>query len=144
MSDLRAAAQMAIDLMLRDRNALYECHSIDGGGVPVNDPACAELMEYDDAIAVLRAALDAPEVEPVAWMVYTLDGESVCVTDNPANFTSEHRALPLYTAPPQRKPLTDEEIGLLTTGDGWSHLETPALALFARVIEQTHGIGGET
>lgn len=31
--------------------------------------------------------------------------------------------------------LTLEEIGLLTTGDGWSHLETPALALFARAIE---------
>ena len=42
--------------------------------------------------------------EPVAWMVYTLDGKSVCVTDNPTNFTPEHRALPLYTTPPQRKP----------------------------------------
>lgn len=31
--------------------------------------------------------------------------------------------------------LTLEEIGLLTTGDGWAHLETPALALFARAIE---------
>ena len=37
--------------------------------------------------------------EPVAWMVYTLDGKSVCVTDNPADFTAEHRALPLYTEP---------------------------------------------
>ena len=40
------------------------------------------------------------DAEPVAWMVYTLDGKSVCVTDNPADFTSQHRALPLYTAPP--------------------------------------------
>ena len=39
--------------------------------------------------------------------------------------------------PPKRTwvGLTDEEIGLLTTGDGWSHLETPVLALFARAIE---------
>jgi hypothetical protein len=37
--------------------------------------------------------------EPVAWMVYTLDGLSVYVTDNPADFTAEHRALPLYTGP---------------------------------------------
>lgn len=37
--------------------------------------------------------------EPVAWMVYTLDGQSVCVTDNPADFTPKHRALPLYTTP---------------------------------------------
>jgi hypothetical protein len=48
--------------------------------------------------------------EPVGWMVYTLDGASVCVTDNPTDFTPEHRALPLFTVPPQRKPLTDEEI----------------------------------
>jgi len=80
-------------------------------------------------------ALSAPE--PVAWMVYTLDGESVCVTDNPANFTSEHRALPLYTAPPQRKPLTDDEI-LDLYFDGFSISE---LIGFARAIERAHGIG---
>jgi glycine/D-amino acid oxidase-like deaminating enzyme len=42
----------------------------------------------------------------------------------------------------KRQPLTDEEIGLLTTGDGWSHCDTHALALFARAIERKHGIGG--
>lgn len=47
-------------------------------------------------------------VEPVAWMVYTLDGKSAFVTDNPKDFTQDHRALPLYTHPPQRKPLTLE------------------------------------
>jgi len=46
----------------------------------------------------------------VAWMVYTEDGKSVCVTDNPNDLVGAYRALPLYTAPPQRKPLTDEEI----------------------------------
>lgn len=52
-----------------------------------------------------------PAQEPVAWMVYTLDGASVCVTDNPADFTPEHRALPLYTIPPQRPwvGLTEKE-----------------------------------
>jgi hypothetical protein len=48
--------------------------------------------------------------EPVAWMVYTLDGKSVCVTDNPADFTDQHKALPLYTAPRQWQGLTEEEI----------------------------------
>jgi hypothetical protein len=42
-------------------------------------------------------------------MVYTLDGTAAWVTLNPADFTSEHRALPLYTTPPQRQPLTGEE-----------------------------------
>ncbi len=50
---------------------------------------------------------------------------------------------PLYAAPPQRQPLTEEEIGLLTTGDGWSHCDTHALALFARAIERAHGIGNK-
>ena len=45
--------------------------------------------------------------EPIAWMVYTLDGKSVCVTDNPSDFTPEHRALPLYTTPPQRPSRSD-------------------------------------
>jgi hypothetical protein len=53
------------------------------------------------AIAEIRQRMkDAPpqQAEPVAWMVYTLDGKSVCVTDNPADFTDQHRALPLYAS----------------------------------------------
>ena len=76
------------------------------------------LIRLDDAIAAVEDAekhytappKSEPAQEPVAWMVYTEDGKSVCVTDNPADFADEHRALPLYTAPPQRPPLTDEEI----------------------------------
>ena len=37
--------------------------------------------------------------EPVAWLVYTLDGTASWVTTNPYEFTDEHRALPLYTRP---------------------------------------------
>ena len=83
--------------------------------------ALVALLEvnYDQAyakeVAAIREALaeqPAQQQEPVAWMVYTLDGNSVCVTDNPADFTPDHRALPLYTSPPASKPwvgLTDEE-----------------------------------
>ena len=62
------------------------------------------------------AQQDEP-VEPVAWMVYTLDGKSVCVTDNPADFSEKHRALPLYAAPPQRLPLTEEVAALTAQRD---------------------------
>ena len=37
--------------------------------------------------------------EPVAWMVYTQDGQSCYVTDNPADISPTRRALPLYTEP---------------------------------------------
>jgi len=39
--------------------------------------------------------------EPVAWMVYTQDGQSVYVTDNPTDIQKGQRALPLYTTPPK-------------------------------------------
>jgi len=103
--------------------------------------------QLGNAILALRLAIEqAEKQEPVAWMVYTLDGQSVCVTDNPADFTADHRALPLYTAPPQRQPLTDGEIreiakgyalGLAFPYDGPT---TPEM--FARAIERKHGIGG--
>lgn len=37
--------------------------------------------------------------EPAAWMVYTQDGQSVYVTDNPTDIQEGQRALPLYTTP---------------------------------------------
>ena len=90
------------------------------------------------------AALAEPVQEPVAWMVYTLDGKSVCVTDNPADFTDEHRVLPLYTAPPQRKPLTEEAIDQITR-DRWGMqllgVTVQAHREYARAIERAHGIG---
>ena len=49
------------------------------------------------------------EDEPVAWMVYTQEGRSAFVTDNPAVIHPSQRALPLY-ATPQWVGLTNEEI----------------------------------
>ena len=48
-------------------------------------------------LTVIKEALAQPEQEPVAWMVYTQDGQSVYVTDNPADIQEGQRALPLYT-----------------------------------------------
>jgi hypothetical protein len=105
-----------------------------------------DYAEYSDALDRLYTAPPQQEKqEPVAWMVYTLDGTAAWVTLNPSDFTSEHRALPLYTAPPQRQPLTEEELCkcFLATNiaeplaEGW-----PGLERFARAIERKHGIGG--
>ena len=73
-----------------------------------------------------------PVQEPVAWMVYTQDGQSVYVTDNPTNIQESQRALPLYTTP-QRKPLTDEQIDDFASN-------TLCVYSFARAIEAAHGI----
>lgn len=64
------------------------------------------------AITVIDAALAQPEQERVAWLVYakgsrryftlTFDVEKV------PEIYKGGEAVPLYTTPPQRKPLTDE------------------------------------
>jgi hypothetical protein len=58
----------------------------------------------------------APASDPVAWMVYTLDGQSVCVTDNPADFGESHRALPLYTTPPAAAQPAERKAGCTLCG----------------------------
>jgi len=90
-----------------------------------------------DAERALEAALEQPEQEPVAWMVYTQDGKSVCVTDNPADFI-EWRSFPLYTHPPRRewRGLTEEEVDQMAgnTVDAWEC----ARAVEAALKEKNH------
>jgi hypothetical protein len=79
--------------------------------------------------------------EPVAWMVYGLDGKSVCVTDNPTDFAEPQRALPLYTAPRHWVSLTDWDIRQIT---GWfGEIKGFTRELFdqidARLKEKNHG-----
>ena len=114
ITTLRTAAQQALEAL---ESAEVDPHSSDA---------------VYKAITALRAALAEPVQEPVAWMVYTEDGKSVCVTDNPADFI-EWRSLPLYTAPPQRKPLSEEEIYSLFRTAG-------SPTAFTRAIERAHGI----
>lgn len=47
--------------------------------------------------------------KPVAWMVYTMDGQSVYVTDNPTDIKSGQRALPLYTEEPLQAVAAERE-----------------------------------
>jgi hypothetical protein len=114
-------------------------------------------VDVSDKITALRVALaettcqESRQVEPVAWMVYSLDGQSVCVTDNPADFTDQHRALPLYTTPPQREPMTDEALDQMFENAEIAiyiadrvraeHLEVYSFGV--RDAERAHGIGGE-
>ena len=72
-----------------------------------------------------------PVQEPVAW--YQKRGQEV-LTSHPACWGREDEPwTPLYTAPPQRKPLTEEEIRRICD-EHWS------LRQLARAIERAHGI----
>lgn len=108
-----------------------------------------ELGDVADAISVgelmdaLRERLAREEQEPVAWQWLDTGTfrKSLPASAEPGAWT------PLYTAPPQRQPLTDDELD-----DIWIHRQCikeiqrgDILAQFraaGRAIERKHGIGG--
>ena len=129
MNDLRTAAQQALEALEEIADEVFSPYD----------------NKLGDAILALRAAL-TETVEPVAWMVYTLDGRSVCVTDNPADFADEHRALPLYAAPPQRKPLNEDQMYEACINvwrnlpSGFGHTSSEWIDAGIRYAERAHGI----
>jgi len=86
----------------------------------------------------LREALAQPEQEPVAWM--DRDGDIYPMPET-EGWRPPHTLL--YTHPPQRKPLTDDEIRKLWdshTIDVYGKIGINPV-LFARYLERAHGIG---
>jgi len=141
MSDLRKAAQQALQYL---------------------DAPTAQL--FKDARLALRAALAQPEWTPAPHLgrfsvdrdralaqpeqkpvAYQWLGTSVIRKRIPK--TAEADAWqPLYTAPPQRKPIRDAEIVYLWDWSATAAAERTASTqqhAFARAIEKAHGIGGE-
>jgi hypothetical protein len=90
----------------------------------------------DKAMDALRTALAEPEQEPVACVTGAYAGHFTVVPTNPALVLTTGMAL--YTHPPQRKPLTDEEMKRVCA-EAFSY-DPYAIA---RAIERAHGIGGE-
>ena len=99
----------------------------------------------NEAITAIKEALAQPEQEPVA----TLDDLEQEIYENTRQFVScdvmEWMLKRYYTTPPQRKPLTDEEISSL-----WDGHTVPVFGeiginpiVFARAIEAAHGIKGD-
>ena len=115
MSDLRTAAQQALEFL-----------DAEFGWSPGEAPR----------IDALRAALaqQAEPVEPVAW--YQKRGQEV-LTSHPACWGREDEPwTPLYTSPPQRLPLTEEEIEAVCAPLGFAQLSPVEVA---RAIERAHG-----
>ena len=100
-------------------------------------PTDMQLIKNHKALTALRERLAQPEQEPVAWRYDLKRGGSfagVSTEYSRVKLSIGENWTPLYTAPPQRKPLTEEEIGLLTTDPRFAHIETPTLAEFARAV----------
>jgi len=91
-----------------------------------------------EAIVAIKAALEAKD-EPVAWLHRFIEG-GISIGLKPSDLERHpERWEPLYTTPPQRKPLTDEEITeIFSTTKGLDFYLN-----FARAIEAAHGIKEE-
>ena len=89
----------------------------------------------DKAITAIKEALAQPKQEPLAWISTGPASMIHWTADKPAYGDDW---VPLYTAPPQRKPLTDEDVERIVRearvgerGIGYT---------IARAIEAAHGI----
>jgi hypothetical protein len=113
-------------------------------------PQDRDLNELLGKLADHMAALPEPVQEPVAW--YQKRGQEV-LTSHPACWGREDEPwTPLYTAPPQRKPLTEEEIDAATAQERDALLDhiyeygTAAEGVLERIrklcraTERAHGI----
>ena len=101
---------------------------------------------YDRIDTVIIELLAQPETkqEPVAWIIETqkIDGafDKWVSMDKKhhRDFCDRGEPIPLYTSPPKREPLSDDEIGKLCK----DHFKVANLTSFVRAIEKAHGITG--
>ena len=78
-----------------------------------------------------------PEQEPHGWYI---DGYGAVIGTAEPKSVRVGEWLPWYTTPPQRKPLTEQEIGAILED---INAFGTRLYTFARAIEAAHGIKGE-
>ena len=138
MDALRNAAQRQLDALGGYRREIGLLT-----GVPDEQPCDAEVAA--------RAALEQqaePEPEPVAWMCPEDPERETAFNWRPGHCENcGKQRIPLYTAPPQRKPLTDEEIEKLFGGAvadvPRAHWLRQAAIEVVRKTERAHGIGEE-
>ena len=129
MTDLRTAAQQALEALEEIADDVFSPYD----------------NKLGDAILALRAALaqqDEPVQEPVAWSfearhIDTAWGSAVSLKHPGREHKYMRNVKPLYLAPPQRKPLTDEEINALELPPSG----TATVRDLVRLIERAHGIG---
>ena len=89
-----------------------------------------------EAITAIREALDETEQEPVAWMCADEDMTRKGYSRFSRNCEGEWN-IPVYTTPPTRKPLTDEDISAIMQSMATYTWDAHMLA---RAVERAHGI----
>ena len=131
------------------RNLLMECREALAQPEPFSWAGDPSVQDY---------ASTQPEQEPVAWMkvggmkaMPALEKEAWLSTGREFDRQCvEDYTIPLYTSPPQRKPLSFEQVedcfpegAIFAEDDGWLRVSAQTLHDIARAIEAAHGIKGE-
>lgn len=120
----------------------------------VADQSSSNLEWSRQVVALLRELAAEPVQEPVAWGVFVDDElfKPFNCKDNAVDWFQaqynhgsryDYLVLPLYAAPQQRTPLSDEVVAKLIN-DEWATPDVPSAWKFARAIERAHGIGEPT
>ena len=97
----------------------------------------APFFKCDSAVSAIREALAEPEQEPWGWIVWRAMAEPEVERCKPKD-GDYVLCDPLYTAPPTRKPLTNEQISAIVQS---MSAHTWDAHMLARAIERAHGIG---
>jgi hypothetical protein len=141
------ALRLALEALKSNRRTHHYCEDT-WYSCPKHEDGCANDSEGDEcncgadeanagidqAITAIKAALEAKD-EPAAWMNKYGACKTSLFREVEAGAKEEY-TIPLYTTPPQRKPLTDEEITeIFSTTKGFDFYLN-----FARAIEAAHGI----
>jgi hypothetical protein len=158
MSDLRDAARQALEALEKVKYGLWEEDSREGRALITALKAALEQPYAEQARRVKQethgrmridpvtgdVSIGTPteqEQEPVAWMVTDKDGRHFIFRINKPVISEGETLAPLYTTPPRRKPLSNEELDRLwrePMSADWEHRE------FARAVEAAHGIKENT
>lgn len=132
------SCDVGVEVPIRDYKSMnpldcYEAGLLDGGEAvrkTIKDEVTKSLAFYS---------------EPVAWghpntsITGRKQALMMVALEIPSNAQYPQMWLPLYTTPPQRKPLTDEEIINEADRFDW---DKDCAVRFARAIEAAHGIKG--
>ena len=97
-------------------------------------------IKSDYVITAIKEALAQPEQEPDYYGL-TADHLWMSISKDHYDRLNPEYRMTCYTTPPQRKPLTNEEIDEIAK----KHIAegTRSFEVFARAIEAAHGIKGE-
>ena len=123
------ALRMALEALEYPLNISHEGFNVD----------MAELLAHRAITAIKEALQSNEQVEPVGEIGWAAN---IPNTIREVSWTDlcPPVGTKLYTTPPQRKPLSDEEIILIVAECASSHQHTDIH--FARAIERAHGIKG--